>query len=150
MTELIRDTTFGHLVRFVTRKRFLKYAEEADPSLWKQFINEDASGNAAHHGTIEPKEQQKKEEGEASSDDEKNELDRHLTGAHSIGGIRTRDEYDKNQGDQSSGSSDRTRIPDDGTVNIPSGVKIDSEKGRDIWVVDWFGPNDPEVRLLLS
>ena len=145
MTELIRDTSFGHLVRFVTRSRFLKYAEERDPSLWKRYINEDASGNAAHHGTVESPEKREKDEKDGSSDDDTSQLDRNLTGAHSIGGIRTRDEYDRNHGDQSSGSSGRTRVPDDGTINIPSGVRVDPEKGRDVWVVDWFGPNDPEV-----
>lgn len=134
MTELIRDTTFGHIVRLLTNKRFLRFSEEADPSLWKRYINEEASGNAAHHGTVEKEDAQDKDE-------------TMLEAQHSIGGVRTRDEYDKLGGDQSSSSSekDRTHVPDDGSRNIPSGVKVDPEKGRDLWIVDWNGPNDPEV-----
>ncbi|KAF5676591.1 MFS DHA1 multidrug resistance [Fusarium heterosporum] len=29
-------------------------------------------------------------------------------------------------------------------VNEPSGVPVDKEKGKDIHVVDWYGPDDPE------
>lgn len=54
MTELIRDTAFGHIVRFVSRGKFLQYQEERDPSIWKKFIDEKASGNLAHHGTTDP------------------------------------------------------------------------------------------------
>ena len=30
MTDLIREATAGHLIRFITRKKFLKYPEEKD------------------------------------------------------------------------------------------------------------------------
>lgn len=145
MTELIRDTTFGHLLRLISKGKILPFAEERDPSLWKQFVNEEASGYAAHHGTTEPPE--KKTSDTEPSDDDDPKLEQQITGTHSIGGVRTRDAYD-NQDPGSSGSSERTRMPDDGTVNIPSGVKVDPEKGRDVWIVDWYGPDDPEVSLI--
>ena len=44
MTELIRDTAFGHLVRFVSRGKLLQYAEERDPSLYTRFIDEKQNG----------------------------------------------------------------------------------------------------------
>lgn len=147
MTELIRDTTFGHLLRFVSKGKLLPFAEERDHSLWKQYMNEEASGNAAHHGTTDPPE--KKGSDSESSDDYGPKLEQQMTGTHSIGGVRTRDAYD-NQDSGSPGSSDRTGVPDDGTINIPSGVKVDPEKGRDVWIVDWFGPDDPEVSLITS
>ncbi|KAL9597267.1 MAG: hypothetical protein Q9219_005248 [cf. Caloplaca sp. 3 TL-2023] len=50
MTELIRDTAFGHLVRLITRGRFLQYAEDRDPSLWKQYMSEEKTRRMAHHG----------------------------------------------------------------------------------------------------
>lgn len=141
MSELIRDTAFGHLVRLVTRGKYLQYEEEKDPSLWKRYVNEEASGHLAHHGTIEPEDKGEKGEKDSDEDDSSEQQ-------HPIGGVRTRDEYDK-MGDQGSSSSqsekEKTRLPDDGTVNIPSGVKIDPEKGRDAVVIDWWGPNDPEV-----
>lgn len=144
MTELIRDTTFGHCLRFISRGKLLPFAEERDPSLWKQFVNEEASGNAAHHGTVDPPE--KKTSESESSDDDDEKLRQQMTGTHSIGGVRTRDAYDS----QSPDSSEKTRVPDDGTVNIPSGVKVDPEKGRDVWIVDWYGPDDPEVSTCMA
>lgn len=33
----------------------------------------------------------------------------------------------------------------DGTHNEVSGVKVDPEKGKDVNIIDWFGPDDPEV-----
>ncbi|KAL8811247.1 MAG: hypothetical protein Q9200_001940 [Gallowayella weberi] len=37
--ELIRDTTFGHLVRLVTRGKYLQYPEEKDPSMWQTYVS---------------------------------------------------------------------------------------------------------------
>jgi hypothetical protein len=45
-------------------------------------------------------------------------------------------------------SDEETQVGED--VNEASGVRIDPEKGRDKHVVDWYGPDDPAVRLLLS
>lgn len=50
MAELIRDTAFGHLVRFVTRGKVLPYAEDRDPSLWKEYLSEEKTRRMAHHG----------------------------------------------------------------------------------------------------
>jgi DHA1 family multidrug resistance protein-like MFS transporter len=33
------------------------------------------------------------------------------------------------------------------TVNEVSGHPVDKEKGKDVHVVDWYGPDDPEVSL---
>ena len=30
------------------------------------------------------------------------------------------------------------------TISTPSGIKVDPEKGCDLYLVDWYGPNDPE------
>jgi DHA1 family multidrug resistance protein-like MFS transporter len=48
--DIVRDSTFGHLVRLASRGKYFQYAEERDPSLLKQFINEDKSLNIRHHG----------------------------------------------------------------------------------------------------
>lgn len=121
MTELIRDTAFGHCVRYLSGKRYLQFSEEADPSIWARYLDEKKSGNLAHHGDTNPP-----ENGEELS---------------GIGGQRTRDE----QGERVSNSSSQTRVADDhANINQASGIKIDPEKGRDQHVVTWYGPNDPE------
>ena len=43
---------------------------------------------------------------------------------------------------EDSDSSSRTHV--DGQVNEASGVRVDPEKGRDINLVSWYGPDDPE------
>ncbi|KAL8998587.1 MAG: hypothetical protein Q9188_006072 [Gyalolechia gomerana] len=50
MEELIRDTAFGHLVRLLLKGRVLQYAEDRDPSLWRQYLSEENPRSMAHHG----------------------------------------------------------------------------------------------------
>lgn len=130
MTELIRDTAFGHLIRLITNKRFLKFQEEADPSIWTRYIDEKKSGYLAHHGDTNPPEDGDMPEG--------------------LGGVRTREDQYTLQtpprlSTHDSSDSSRTRVGDDSEkVNNASGMKIDPEKGRDLHMVSWYGPNDPE------
>ncbi|KAF2765031.1 MFS general substrate transporter [Teratosphaeria nubilosa] len=134
MTELIRDTSFGHLVRFVSRGKYLKYQEEADPSIWTRYIDEKKSGYLAHHGNPNPPEDDSEMEG--------------------IGGVRTReDQFTLQPPANRQGLAQRTSFTDssktrvggqDANINHASGVKIDPEKGRDLHIVSWYGPNDPE------
>lgn len=119
--HLIRDTAFGQIVRLVTKNRVFQYPEEQDPEHWKQYLNEEKSAYIAHHGTTEPPVDESQQE---------------LQGAR---GIRTRDA----QGDSATDSRESMATED--TYNEASGVRVDQEKGRDKNVVDWYGPNDPEV-----
>jgi len=145
MKELIRDSIFGQAVRVITGKRVFKYPEEVDSEHWKKFINEEKSGYAAHHGikdgAIQP-------HGDESEDEEKIE---------GIGGLRTRDARAERERDQEtsrphgnsagSSSSDMTAVgerQDGAQYNSASGVKVDPEKGRDLHIVDWYGPDDAE------
>jgi len=114
MTELIRDTAFGHIVRFVSRGKFLQYEEERDPSVWTKFIDEKQSGNLAHHGTTDPL-----EDGEEPlhGDDEKEKR-------------------------SESNSSSQSRAGE-GDVNRASGAKVDPEKGKNFDVVTWYNEHDP-------
>jgi DHA1 family multidrug resistance protein-like MFS transporter len=116
VSDLIRDSPFGHVVRLVTGQKFFAYPEERDPSLLKQFLNHEKSGFAAYHGRTQ------------APDDEDE--------AH-----RVRQSMVPN-GDDSDRSS-RTRV--DADVNEPSGVRVDTEKGKDVHVVDWYGDDDPQV-----
>ena len=47
MTELIRDTAYGHLVRFLSRGKYLKFAEEEDPSIWNKSLEKKRSMSTA-------------------------------------------------------------------------------------------------------
>ncbi|KAI1654291.1 hypothetical protein F4813DRAFT_211589 [Daldinia decipiens] len=41
MATQIRDTQFGHLVRFLSRNKIFRYPDEVDPSLWKRPLQGD-------------------------------------------------------------------------------------------------------------
>ena len=126
MAELVRDTAFGHVVRFVSRGKYLKFPEEEDPSIWTRYIDEKKSGYLAHHGDTNPPEEGVEMEG--------------------IGGVRTRNERfiletppRHSLGRSQSDSSSRTRV---GDVNHVSGIKVDSEKGKDLHLVTWYSDTD--------
>lgn len=144
MTELIRDTAFGHLIRFITRNKALQFQEEADPSIWTRYIDEKKSGYLAHHGDTSPPDDGLDLEG--------------------IGGVRTREDQftlappprmmhrtnsymnelhhvrtNRTGGARSFEDSQDTQI------NQASGVAVDPEKGRDVHLVSWYGENDPGI-----
>ena len=113
-SELIRDTLFGHLLRSITGRRVLRYQEEIRPELWKKFVHKHKSGNMAHHGAIEDEEKE-------------------------------RDETEKQQNQTSSHYSSDTQVDErQHVINEVSSKKVDPEKGRDVHIVDWWGPDDPE------
>ncbi|KAF2495965.1 benomyl/methotrexate resistance protein [Lophium mytilinum] len=127
VSDLIRDSAFGHLVRLSTGNKYFTYAEERDPNLWKKYVNEVKSGNFAHHGHA----------GDVSDDEDR--PSRHL------GGVRTREaRHSSEDSAKSLSDSEKSEEPNEGTHNIASGVRLDPEKGRDIHLIDWYGPDDPE------
>ncbi len=137
MSELIRDTVFGHLVRFVTKGRVLQYAEEKDPSLWKQYLDRNGTKNMALHGHPEDETPEEKQESESAPVSETQSF------------VNVNVNGDVNGANRSDESS-QTRAGD-GEHQLSStitGQKIDPEKGRDVTMVTWFGDNDPEVRTL--
>jgi DHA1 family multidrug resistance protein-like MFS transporter len=114
-SDIFRDSVFGHLVRVATSDKFFYYDEERDSSLWKKFVNEGKSGNLAHHVTADD-----------LSDDE----DRP---SRQLGGIGTREARNVSEDSEKDSSDvekpDTPGMPDDGTHNVASGVRVDSEKG---------------------
>lgn len=116
VADLIRDSPFGHIVRLVTRNKVFQYPEERDPELWKKYVNQEKSGYMAHHGSTDAPEEGSEELNNAQ-------------------GIRGRE--------RNSRSSSDTQIGDG--FNEASGVKVDPEKGKDKHVIDWYGPEDPQV-----
>jgi DHA1 family multidrug resistance protein-like MFS transporter len=127
VAHLIRDTAFGQILRLITKNRVLQYPEEQDPEHWKNYLNEEKSGYIAHHGTAEPPE----------DDESRQEL-------QNARGLHMRDA----QGDGPADS--RNSMATGTTINEASGVPVDQEKGRDKNLIDWYGPEDPEVRLCCS
>lgn len=126
--DLIRDTAFGQIVRVITRRKFLQYPEEKDPELWKKWVSEEKSGNAARYGAVEPPAEEE--------DDEKSEYEKR----------KPEDRRDREQSTADSAATSQTRIPEDATVNETSGVRVDPEKGMDKTVIH-FLPDDPGVRF---
>ncbi|MCJ1243738.1 hypothetical protein MMC30_000935 [Trapelia coarctata] len=61
--ELIRDTIVGHALRLASGGKILPYAEDRDPSLWKQYVHTEKTAHMAHHGSAGP------EEGDGSGSD---------------------------------------------------------------------------------
>lgn len=102
MSDLIRDSFFGHFLRLVSNGRVLHYPEELDPSIWQRYINEKKSANMAMYGQTEV------------PDDDSKDTPR-----------------DSNSPSPYNEKGDNRRV--------------DAEKGRDVYLVDWYGPDDPEV-----
>jgi DHA1 family multidrug resistance protein-like MFS transporter len=122
--DLVRDSAFGQIVRVITNRKVLQYPEEKDPELWRKWISEEKSANAARYGAIEPPEEE--------DSDEKSDVEREREGSRS-----------RHSNPESTATS-HTRIPDDATVNETSGVRVDPEKGMDKTVIQ-FLPGDPGV-----
>lgn len=112
MRETIRDTAFGHLVRFLSGHRLLKFPEESDPSIWTRFIDEKKSGYLAHHGDTEPPEDGTIMEG--------------------IEGVRTREAQYTYYPPPRLFSMERTQSYNSragsARINEASGIKVDPEK----------------------
>lgn len=117
MAGLIRDTVFGHFVRLITKHRYLQYAEERDPKLWKQYLDREQTKNMALYGNTN-----------GPSEDEKSEKE----------GVNTP------SGDSSETTVEGEEREQQLSSTI-TGQAIDPEKGRDVTMVTWFGDNDPEV-----
>lgn len=128
MSELIRDTAFGHLVRYLSKGKYLKFSEEADPSIWTRYIDEKKSGYLAFHGsTTQPEED---------------------ADFPPLEGIRTREAqyslFPPPRIALARTKSANSTMSNGQRINKVSGVPIDFEKGRDIHLVSWYGDDDPE------
>ena len=124
LADLIRDSAFGHCVRLITGKKYLQYPEEKDPEYWKRYVNQEKSGYAAYHGSTQPPE--------------------------NAGGVPELAHARSIRSRQGSDASDKSKSTLGDGVNEPSGIRVDPEKGRDYHVVDWDGPDDPQVSSNLS
>ncbi|KFA81296.1 hypothetical protein S40288_04865 [Stachybotrys chartarum IBT 40288] len=114
--DIMHDIRFSHAVRLITRKKAFRYPEEKDPSLWKRYDHEEKSGNAVRHGRTQPP-------------PDYYGLERGQQTRHGSASVSSQAHWD-------------SRL---GTIDEASGRMVDSEKGRDVFVVDWYGPDDPEI-----
>lgn len=134
MSELIRDTLFGHFVRLITKQRYLQFEEEKDPSLWKQYLHREQTYNMAQYGHPHLNEEEQKEKDENS--------------AHTPVLPASEKETDTPNSDSDHTLTD---IPTRATTHehqlhsALTNQKVDTEKGRDASMVSWFGEHDPEV-----
>ena len=133
MSDLFRDTVFGHAVRFITKGRYFQFAEEKDSSLWKTYIDRNQTKNMALYGHLEDESLEEKQVRESTPVNE----------------TQSRANANANGANLSEGSSQT--CTGDGEHQLSStitGQKIDPEKGRDVTMVTWFGDGDPEVGAL--
>jgi MFS transporter, DHA1 family, multidrug resistance protein len=47
MSDLLRDTVFGQVVRLLSKNNLFKFPDEADPNLWRQCIREDIAATSS-------------------------------------------------------------------------------------------------------
>lgn len=120
--EYFRETAFGQVARLVAGNKILQlqYEEERNPELWRTYINEAKSANAARYGQVEPPE--KEDAGRRSVSDTESQV-------VETGSFR---------------DSSTTIVSEGHEYNDVTGLIVDPEKGKNVNVVD-FLPNDPEV-----
>ena len=130
MSDLFRDTVFGHAVRFIFKGRFFQFAEEKDASLWKQYLDRKQTKNMALYGDPSDQPPEDKHEHESASASET-----HSHANSNANGPNVSEES----------SQTRTGDAEHQLSSTITGQRIDPEKGRDVTMVTWFGDNDPEV-----
>lgn len=120
MYDTIRDSVLGQLIRLVTKNKVLLYEEERNPEIWQKYVHREKSANMAQYGQTElPEEDSEKQE------DGPDTPARRDSSPNSAGSIST-----------------STAVGND---DLHKGKPVDQEKGKDVYVVDWYGPDDPDV-----
>ncbi|KAK5085406.1 GTPase-activating protein [Lithohypha guttulata] len=117
MYDTIRDSVLGQLIRLATKNKVLLYEEERNPEIWQKYVHREKSANMAQHGQTELPEEvsEKQEDGP--------------------------DTPVRRDSSPNSSSSTSTAVGND---DLHKGRPVDQEKGKDVYVVDWYGPDDQE------
>lgn len=121
MATQFRDTACGQLIRLLSRKKLLRYPDEVDPALWKIFTHQQSST----------------EELVGSSDDVAVEA--------APPAQRGGDDPEKNA---DYGRRSSAQVKTDEASHDPLKGTLSSQRaddGQDFYIVDWYGPGDPEV-----
>jgi len=138
---LIRDSAFGHIVRFVTRNKYFQFEEERDPSIAIRYYNTEKTRNIAKYGkTSVPEEEQKNEKRKPSDSAKRSGADAQLDQSQQL-------PPPAHHPSTGSIGSEETTVDMNRQVSNVTGTPVDPERGRDLTVVDWDGPNDPENPL---
>jgi len=137
--DLFRDTFVGHILRLATGNRILRHPEEKDNSIVTRYYNYEKSSNMARFGQCEEPE-------DANSTKEKDTSpspspDGAATPTPEHGAQTPIPHHRASEGNISEAE---THVPVDRTVSNCAGTPIDAERGRDLTVIDWAGPDDPE------
>jgi len=119
MYELLRDTVFSHTLRVLTGGKVFKYPEEEDSSLWQRYVHPEKSHNIAVHGDVNGPQDDNGERDEAGSDSQNNNDEPRRSSATAI------EHHNVAHGTRKT-------------------TKVDPEKGKDYFIVDWYGPDDSE------
>ena len=118
MNSHFRDTVFGQAVRLLSRNKLLKYPDELDPTLWKQCVQKDTTAASSTSG---------EHDGLVGSRD-------HISADISDGG-----EKGKKQG------TGKTAAHGSGDTQALHQCDPSHESTIGVRLVDWYGPDDPEV-----
>ena len=132
--EVLRDTVFGRLVRFVSRGKCFQYLEERDPSLWQDFVNAEKSAQIARLGHVVYGEELRAFNAQPVSE---YQIGLQQTWADSAPTITANSSRQMSQADEINRAQD---------VNELSGTAVDPEVGKNVNVVEWW-IRDSEVSI---
>jgi MFS transporter, DHA1 family, multidrug resistance protein len=127
MYDFLRDTFFGSCVRLASGNRLFQYPEEQDPTIWERYIDAEKSASMARYGKPMPPGGAEQDQRDAKDPSQQ---------------ARLRD----------SRTSSATQVFNETHDALFNGNKrhVDPEKGKDSYIVSWYGDNDPEVSQSLS
>lgn len=146
MSDLVRDTLFGHFIRLVTKQKYLQYAEEKDSRLWKQYLDRDRTLNMAMYGhpDLSPEEQKEKDLRFGSNGDSGDDEDEQARDAPA----KKRSAADA-EGEKIARAVSKQTTHEHQLHSALTNQRVDTEKGRDAAMIGWFGDDDPEVRWMM-
>ena len=131
MTDLFRDTVVGKALRLASRGKLYPFVEEQDPSLWQRYVHQGKTQEMASHGRLLEDHEKKDVSGGSVGLEKENCVPGPTPASHETSRMR----FSKGDGRRLEPSRKENAM----------GHHIDPEKGRDVNIVEWYGPDDPEV-----
>lgn len=114
MATQLRETHFGYLARFVSRKKLFAYPDEIDPSLWRKSVERDTQSTPTS-------------------------LEGHQDGSKE----KPPDDANDSRPSHPLNSTPRNMVTQGQNINHIV------EEGKDVYLVDWYGQDDPEVYTII-
>jgi DHA1 family multidrug resistance protein-like MFS transporter len=118
MANQIRDTPFGHLIRFLSSNKLLQYPDELDSSLYKKWVQANKDATVAHLHLDSQEHKQHKQDNRNSA--------------------TLKEAANPAVPSPSDSSEEKENRP-----NASNHPMIDADKN--IYLVGWYGLSDPEV-----